>query len=34
VLPFNGIGRMPRDPLTDIGMERVRAGWHATKQKI
>ncbi|HKD68414.1 MAG TPA: fructose-6-phosphate aldolase [Candidatus Binataceae bacterium] len=33
-LPFNILRQMLNHPLTDIGLERFLADWHASKQKI
>jgi len=33
-MPFNVIKQILQHPLTDLGLERFLADWHATKQKI
>jgi len=33
-LPFNVLRQMLCHPLTDIGLEKFLADWHASKQKI
>jgi transaldolase len=33
-LPFSVIKQILQHPLTDVGLEKFLADWHATKQKI